>query len=363
MELHNAKILVIEDDTGITNVLKTIFSINKVHAKFASNGTDGISIIRESEVDLVLCDIMLPDMMGYDILKEVKEDIRTYRIPFIFVTALADPVNVRTGMNLGADDYITKPFTAADLMSAITSRLQLKEDSDQMYRQTVNHQLFNVINNNFNHEFMTPLNGILNAADLLQDFRDDADLPQFQKLTNAISSSGLRIHRNIKKLFLFSLLNSGKNIDTESQSEFEPAVLLQAAINNLAREYAHKDFAPRLNIEANDTRHGNTAYISFIITELADNAFKYHSGNTPVAIRLYNEGGAMAITITNNTAAGLKLDYAGISAFKKFHEATCLTGLGIGLYNCKKLCELIGYHFCIEQWNDSINMTVVFNEA
>lgn len=88
-------VLVIEDDPGIAHVLETILKLNNINVIVANNGSLGLKYIKAEKPQIILCDIMLPDMLGYDILKIVKQDNETYKIPFIFLTAFADPADVR----------------------------------------------------------------------------------------------------------------------------------------------------------------------------------------------------------------------------------------------------------------------------
>lgn len=88
---------------------------------------DGIDAAKSSQPDLIICDIMLPDISGYMILEELRKRESTRRIPFIFLTAKAEMTDLRKGMNLGADDYLTKPFSIKELKSAINTRLKKRE--------------------------------------------------------------------------------------------------------------------------------------------------------------------------------------------------------------------------------------------
>ena len=88
------------------------------------NGFDGIDAAKNENFDLIICDIMLPDIDGYSVLKELRKREKTKFIPFIFLTAKASMSDLRSGMNLGADDYLIKPFRSEDLLAAITTRLE-----------------------------------------------------------------------------------------------------------------------------------------------------------------------------------------------------------------------------------------------
>jgi DNA-binding response OmpR family regulator len=126
------KILIIEDDFMIREVIFTMLECEDFQVIEAEEGTEGIELATEYLPDLILCDIMMPHLSGYDVLKELAKQEKTATIPFIFISAKSQKNDVRMGMELGADDYITKPFTRDELVSAVKSRLK-KQASRQNY--------------------------------------------------------------------------------------------------------------------------------------------------------------------------------------------------------------------------------------
>lgn len=126
-------ILVIEDDVTIrTGILKVLES-EGFHVLGAANGAEGATLAASHLPDLILCDILMPEQDGYGVLEKLRRDSDTADIPFIFLTAKAEFADLRRGMNLGADDYIPKPFTQADLLDAIEGRLHRKAIQVQPY--------------------------------------------------------------------------------------------------------------------------------------------------------------------------------------------------------------------------------------
>jgi DNA-binding NarL/FixJ family response regulator len=121
------KILVIEDEPEMRRNLVTILRLEKFQPIAAENGVKGLAAAREEKPDLVLCDLMMPELDGYGVLKALREDPATVTLPFIFLTARGEKVDQRCGMDLGADDYLTKPVTKTDLISAIHARLRRAE--------------------------------------------------------------------------------------------------------------------------------------------------------------------------------------------------------------------------------------------
>ena len=118
------KILVIEDDTIMRENTAEILELAQYHVTTAPNGRIGSSLAKEIKPDLIICDIMMPELDGYGVLHVLSKDPKTASIPFIFLTAKAEKSELRKGMDLGADDYLTKPFEDTELLSAVESRLK-----------------------------------------------------------------------------------------------------------------------------------------------------------------------------------------------------------------------------------------------
>lgn len=121
------KILVIEDESEMRRNLLTILKLEKYYAIGAENGRAGIDAARREHPDLIICDVMMPELDGHAVLRELRSDARTAATPFLFLTAKGDRIDVRSGMNLGADDYLTKPVAKDDLLAAISARLQRRD--------------------------------------------------------------------------------------------------------------------------------------------------------------------------------------------------------------------------------------------
>lgn len=138
-------ILIIEDDITLLGNMELILQMEGFVTCTACDGSTGITRMREKRPDLVLCDILMPGMDGHSVLEALKHDPALADIPFIFVTALDDRIAVRRGMSAGADDYLTKPFSAEELTSAVTSRLQRIEMLRQYDEQTVYQKEFSFL--------------------------------------------------------------------------------------------------------------------------------------------------------------------------------------------------------------------------
>ena len=116
-------ILLIEDDQDVRETTADILEFSDFKVFQAETGEEGIKLAKRESPDLILCDIMMPGQDGYEVFSILSQDPKTYTIPFIFLTALAEKEEIRYGINLGADDYITKPFEEEELLKIIQKRL------------------------------------------------------------------------------------------------------------------------------------------------------------------------------------------------------------------------------------------------
>jgi DNA-binding NarL/FixJ family response regulator len=122
--IKKPRILVIEDEARMRANLVTILRMEGFESMDAPDGAAGVEVAKRLLPDMILCDISMPKMDGHGVLEALRADPATARIPFIFLTARGDKVDVRAGMNLGADDYLVKPVEIDELLAAITARLE-----------------------------------------------------------------------------------------------------------------------------------------------------------------------------------------------------------------------------------------------
>ncbi|HEY9706079.1 MAG TPA: response regulator [Allocoleopsis sp.] len=143
------KILVIEDEAPLRQDILEILECLDFHGLEAQNGKIGVQLAQQDTPDLIICDIMMPELDGYGVLKTLRDHPDTATIPFIFLSAKADKADIRKGLNLGADDYLTKPFTINELEESIVNCLEkqvrrhkaletiIQSDNDDKYSKLV----------------------------------------------------------------------------------------------------------------------------------------------------------------------------------------------------------------------------------
>lgn len=133
----NQKILIVEDNVEMSQNISAILKLASYEVMVANSGRLGIELAQQNLPDLILCDVMMPDLDGYGVLHILSKDPTTANIPFIYLTAKSEFKDFRTGMNLGADDYITKPFDGVELFNAIEMRLKKNDLIKTTFRNNV----------------------------------------------------------------------------------------------------------------------------------------------------------------------------------------------------------------------------------
>ena len=117
-------ILLIEDNASLRRNIAEMLTLEDYHVLCAANGADGLRQLRAEKADLILCDIMMPGMDGYEVLAQIRADAAMVSLPFIFLTSKGEMPDLRLGMSLGADDYLPKPVARDELLKAVRTRLE-----------------------------------------------------------------------------------------------------------------------------------------------------------------------------------------------------------------------------------------------
>ncbi|WP_333821427.1 response regulator, partial [Ohtaekwangia sp.] len=167
------KILLIEDNPEVRENTQEILSLANYDVVTAENGKIGVDLALKEKPDLIICDIMMPELDGYGVLHILNKKPETASIPFIFLTAKTEKMDIRKGMNLGADDYLTKPFDDTDLLNAIEARLRKSLMQQKSYEPNASGL----------DSFIQDARQVLNLKDLCKDKKIKA----FKKKTDVFS--------------------------------------------------------------------------------------------------------------------------------------------------------------------------------
>jgi signal transduction histidine kinase len=339
------KILVIEDEESVRSNIIKLLQFENFHALGAENGYVGVQIAKEQIPDLILCDIMMPEQDGNDVRKMLSQDPVTATIPFIFVTAKADKTDVRLGMDLGADDYLTKPFTRDELLNAVFTRLKKQAAIDIKFQQKLN-KLRGSITHSLPYELLIPLNQIQEVLQTLSNEYDSIERDKILEISKEAYTASLRLQR-LSQNFLFYALIEITATDPEQVKALRERCIstTKSVIADVAIEKA-KDLERQVDLQL-ELRDAHVpileANLAKIVEELVDNAFKFSTPGTPVRVESMLDNNMFILSVTDQGQGMTAEQITNLGAYVQFERKLYeQTGSGLGLAIAKRLAELHG---------------------
>lgn len=348
------KILTIEDNALVRKLVKKSLSDEFIILE-AEDGLTGVRLAREHQPDLIICDIAMPGMDGFEVLKTLNDQKETQIIPFIFLTALHEKRLMRQGMELGADDYLTKPFTVDELRQAVQARLKKKSVQTAATNRTLEELRLNIARS-LPHEFRTAIMVADGYAHLIETDSDGMTDEQKSMLTS-IRSSMNRLYKLAENFLWYSRTEFMKSTSRE-QTE-EPDAIIAAAARRQARTFAREDDLV-LSLEQACICM-SYEQLKKITEELVENAFKFSEPGTPVHVISGLEADYYALAVSNY-GRGLKPEeIEKIDGFIQFERDQYeQQGIGLGLTIVKRLVEACGGHLAIQSYPEEKTTMVVY---
>lgn len=345
-------ILIIEDENQIRENIREILHLFDFDTLVAENGLVGLEIAKNQHPDLVLCDLMMPELDGYGVLHHLRQDSYTATIPLIFLTAKSEWSDLRRGMELGADDYLTKPFQPDELLQAITTRLEKQSIAEKQTEEKLKN-LSTSISQSLPHEINTPLNHIIKLSKLLIEDGGLLANEENLEMLKSIHDSGLRLHQLTLNFLMYAdleLLASDPQKIAELRNNGCKSYI-KSIIENIAVKISEKvNRLADLSIDIQEAIVNiSSAKLSKIVEEIIDNAFKFSQPNTPVKIRGFVSNNKFHLFIIDYGRGMTQEEITNLGAYvqfeRKIHEQQ---GSGLGLSIARKLVELHGGEFSIE---------------
>jgi len=332
------KILVIEDEADLLEEIVTTLQFEDYDVVSASNGKDGVRVAYDEQPDLIISDIMMPEMDGYAVLDALRQNAETAAIPVIFLTAKAGQDFVRQGMQLGADDYLTKPFTNEHLLAAISTRLKRHatiRQTNQAELEALKKQFATMIS----HELRTPLNGITLAQDMIDKQGEFLSPDDMRDLIATMSRGNSRLSQVVEQMTYYTNIELGlltpEYVTTHGQVT-SVWTLLVGAIEQ-ARGFVYG--GSRRQVEMNDIDYetrilADTPSLKHAFAEIISNALKFSDAQHRIIVSQWTEGNRVFIEVADN-GFGIPTDQLD-AIFKPFEQIDRSTheqqGTGLGLW-------------------------------
>jgi DNA-binding response OmpR family regulator/anti-sigma regulatory factor (Ser/Thr protein kinase) len=341
------KILVIEDDTPVRNNILELLNAEGYSSIGAKDGEEGVKLAWETIPDLIICDILMPNLDGFGVLARLKKEPRTITIPFLYLTALQERRDMRKGMRLGADDFITKPFKREELLDAVRVGLE----KHQAIVDEVQRKLTDLRENIFHalpHELLTPLSVVLGFSELIIDNLENMSPSQVRDMAQDIHNAGVRLMRlvqNYLSLVDLEMISSDpQKINELRATEIASVETIITEIGlSKARQEGREDYLT-LSVDETSLRIAEIS-LQKIIEELLDNAFRYSMAGSPVSLvgkkvdeqnvyrlEVTDQGQGMAIHQIRAIDLGLQ------DAPEKYDQQ----GTGMGLLIVKRMVDIYG---------------------
>lgn len=339
------RILVIEDEDSIRENIVETLELNAYDVVSAPNGSDGIQIAHSEKPDLILCDIMMNGIDGYGVLDHIRNTPEISLTPFIFLTAKSDRTSMRQGMELGADDYLSKPFTTDELLQAINTRLIRFSDveaSAQHELDDTKRQLAHVIS----HELRTPLTSINMAIQLMSQQLEFLSPNEINDLVSTLGHGTNRLNRLVEQMSLFVQARSGlmgaESIQRGGRNESLWTLILGGM--NRAQNFIYRDHNVQLEFDQEYAEVEIRCFRDVIIhafAEIVANAITFSptDGKVNITIKPLDEGVRIRIRDYGKGMEIHKIDLALQDFTQVDRDVFEQQGMGIGLSLSKYIIE------------------------
>jgi len=296
---ENYTILIVDDNMNNIQLLASMLTSNGFNVEFATNGFDAIQWIKEETFDLVLLDIMMPEMDGYDVCETIRKDKKHKDLPVIFLTAKTDKESIVKGFTKGGNDYVTKPFDMRELLARVNTQIELKNSREKLAQintwleeqvadrtaelnkaldevNDLNKKLLQLdeVKSEFlkmiSHEIRTPLNGIIGFTDIIKNTNEAESLMEYIDL---LEQSALRLEKFSLNALLLTSLKLGNYYVDLTGIHMKP--VLESCISKFQEQSEQKPVT--IKTECPDTLKAalDSELFPNVIDIIIDNAIRY----------------------------------------------------------------------------------------
>ena len=300
--VENEKVLVIDDNDRLLDVLQKIFDIHGYEVITALSATQALTELSRVKPDIIVCDIMMPEMNGFDFCAHVRENADWSDIPFIFLTALSDPEEIRYGKEIGCDDYITKPFDPSDLVAVVRGKLTLARHRRRMYQLRLKGYQRRIVHT-LSHEFRTPLVSINTGTELLKEQFERMETRNVERLIESIRRGGMRLERLVNDFMLLQRIDQGhESVICQGHRERRPLIsIVEIAVDCFCEVFPEQ--RKRIVVE-NQCEVDDYPYISVfdlqvvnIVQRLLSNACKFSPPGEEVRVVVAKSNGDAMLSV------------------------------------------------------------------
>jgi signal transduction histidine kinase len=332
-------ILAVDDSPPNLKVLGNILKENGLSPALVSNGIKALSSVKKRLPDLILLDVMMPDMDGFEVCKQLKQDAATKDIPVIFLTAKTEKEDVIGGLELGAVDYVTKPFNSNELMTRVNTHLELKAAKEELKQAlATKDKFFSIIA----HDLINPFSALLGLSSLLATQNNQLSADEKEEFIQDILRTSNQGYNLLKNLLDWSRAQTGRIQMTPTTLSLQDIVYRSMALLDNNAKAKNIDIFSSI-----DTTlvFADEYMLDTVIRNLLSNAIKFTPADGNVEISAKEEGPEVEISISD-TGVGIKQqDIDKLFQIDVSHSTVGTAkeeGTGLGLILCKEFVEKNG---------------------
>ncbi len=352
--MQKAIILLVEDDSALLDGMSDTLEYHGYKTIQAGNGVEGLQVLEQVHPDLIISDIMMPEMDGYDFHSEVVSRDETATIPFIFLTAKSDQSDVLKGLREGVDAYLTKPFDLEELLIHVQNKLRRFATIRQQALSQLEELRYQIVNM-MSHELRTPLTYIEGYTELLSSGAQQTTQEEMELFLRGLRTGAGRLHKVIDSLLTLVHLDTGiyqKEFREYAVIEDDISQFVRMVAVNFEREAAKKGLSIQVEIEENlaPVRILEGQYVK-ALSCLLDNAVKFSpTPGSQILIRVYQTEGRVCTDVVDEGIGIAPEDMT--RAFERLEQIGRdrqeQSGVGVGLPIAQGLARVHGGDVMVE---------------
>ncbi len=352
------KVLIVEDEAPIREELMDWMLFEGFDVMGAADGRAALALIEDTPPDLIVSDIRMPEMDGFELLLEIRSDPQLAQIPFIFLTASAERASVRKGMDTGADDYLTKPFTHAEVLQAIHSRLQKKAAQDARIKAQVDaiqqslgeerekRMLRTRLVAMFSHDFRNTMSSILSSSEILRRYDDRLSVERKHQHLERIDRAVHMLKQMLDDMLLAAELEEGFLIFAPQKLDLTDFVaqLVEELDDGAAPSHRIRFVGDEVGLVEADPK-----LIRQVLVNLISNSVKYSPEGSQIDVELRSDAHTLALSVEDR---GIGIPSDSLSrVFEPFFRAENTAGeegTGLGMSIVKTCVDLHDGHIRVD---------------
>ncbi len=357
---HTFSILIVDDDPNNFDVIETLLGDRDYELHYAASGKNAIAVLDLCQPDLILLDVMMPEIDGIEVCKRIKASPKWHTVPIIMVTALNAKSDLANCLNAGADDFLSKPINSVELRARVNSMLRIKQQYDNIQTlSNIQSNTINILESTLNelrgtlaakmsHELNTPLNGIIGTIDLLMADLENMDFSEIREILGWADESAHRLECLTRKFLTYLDLE----VSPKHQRDFKTAHtkfgkdMIESKLR-IEASRVHRENDLVLDLEEAEIAIADT-YLLIILDELFDNAVKFSTLRSIIKVKSRVVGNVFHLSVQDFGRGMNDEQINQVGAFIQFDRKNYeQQGVGLGLKIVKKIVELARGQFSI----------------